>query len=240
MAELAIALDGMSVIVRGHFNAAIFSPLWLLQQDLIGPKDFADAEIEVITSDVAAFSTGWLNCQVLPDTLEFNTIYPDEFERLRDAAVGTLKALSHTPVAALGVNRQFHFEARDPDQYLAIGDRIVPKPFWEDLLSLPATREVVLWGHRPDNFGGRVQVKVEPSFRFAGHIYVQHNDHFDLTVSDKRPADRKEAWSMDAEKSANLEPSAAKIEIVNEILTSIWASSLQRSNEVVTAIARIQ
>ncbi|MEE6137732.1 hypothetical protein SKC41_15510 [Mycobacterium sp. 050128] len=240
MADVAIALDGISVIVKGHFNAAIFSPLWLLQQELIGSKAFTEAKIEVITSDIASFSTGWLNCQVLPDTLQFSTIDPDEFERLRDVAVGTLRALPHTPVAALGINRQFHFAPDDQTHYHAVGDTLVPKAFWKDLVDLPVTREVMIWGLRPDKYGGRVQIQVEPSFRFAGHIYVAHNDHFDLSVVEDRPSDRDEAWEISSQQPVNWEPSAEKIAILNEILTSVWAASIQRSNDVVNAIARIR
>ncbi|MCV7154352.1 hypothetical protein [Mycolicibacterium pyrenivorans] len=238
-ANTVIAIDGISVVVRGHFNAAIFSPLWMLQQNLIGPNDFASAEIEVITSEFASFSTGWLNCQVVPDTLQLNTSEGAEFERVRDAAIGILSALPHTPVAAVGINRSLHFQANSKEQYHAIGDRLLPKDFWEPLLDLPLTRNVTLWGQRPDSYGGRVQVQVEPSMRIPGHVYVSHSDHFNLQVIEERATSRDEAWSMESA-NAPSEPSAAKIRVAQEILSTVWASCIKRSNEVVEAIARIQ
>lgn len=240
VSDTGIAMDGVTVVVNGHFNAAIFSPLWLLQQNLIGVAEFGDAQIEVITSDFASFSCKWLNCQVVPDALQFNTTDPSEFERLRDVVVGVLTALPHTPIAALGINRQTHFQARSPDHYHAIGDQLVPKQFWEELVHLPTTREVRVWGQRSDNFGGRIQIKVEPSFRFTGHVFVAYNDHFNLLVVDHQPTTREESWRTEMEQTGSLEPSAAKIAVANEILTSTWASSMKRSGEAISAIARIQ
>ncbi|WNG82562.1 hypothetical protein C6A86_002335 [Mycobacterium sp. ITM-2016-00316] len=239
MANTVVALDGITVVVRGHFNAAIFSPLWLLQQNLIGPSDFADAKIEVITSEFASFSTGWLDCQIVPDTLQLATADPADFERVRDVAMGILNTLPHTPIAAVGINRALHFQARTPDQYHAIGDRLAPKDFWEPLVEFPGTRDVTIWGSRPDSHGGRIQIQVEPSFRFAGHIFVSHNEHFNLRTVEHRATSRDEAWSMEST-NAPSEPSAANIPIASEILSTVWASCIKRSDDVVEALVRIQ
>ena len=230
----------MSVVVKGQFNAAIFSPAWLLHQNIIGASDYADAKVEIVTSEFALFRTGWLRCQVSSDTLQLSTNEPEEFERVRDAAVGVLSTLSHTPVAALGINREVHFSARDRDQYHAIGDFLVPKAFWESLLSLPGTRNVVIWGQRPDKFGGRVQVQVEPSFRFPEHIFLSHNDHFNLRIVEQQPTTREGVWAVETDRSNIVEPSAANIPVVTEILTSEWASCIKRANDVRKAIARIE
>jgi hypothetical protein len=239
VSDTAILLDGISVVVKGRFNAAIFSPLWLLQQNLIGVSDFTDASIEVITNDFASFSTPWLMLQVLPDALQLTATDPAEFERVRDVAVGVLNALPHTPVAALGINRQVHFAANNSEHYHAIGDQLVPKAFWENLISLPVTRSVTVWGQRPDNYGGRVQIQVEPSVKFRGHVYVAHNDHFDLTTRDRQPTTRDEVW-LASEEAAPVEASAHKIPDAIAILNSSWASSIKRSTDVVNALARIE
>ncbi|MGE2836273.1 hypothetical protein [Mycobacterium sp. SMC-4] len=240
MTKTVIALDAITVVVRGQFNAAIFSPAWLLHQNLIGTNEFADAEVEIVTSEFALFRTGWLRCQVTPDTFQVSTSEPAEFERVRDVAIGVLSALRHTPVAALGINRETHFAARDLNHYHAVGDQLAPKQFWEELVKLPVTRQIVLWSQRPDEYGGRVQIDVEPSMRFQGHIFVSHNDHFNLQIVEHQPATRDEAWTVEAEQSNFLEPSADKIPTVKEILSSKWISSIERSNEVTKAIMRIK
>lgn len=240
MAGTVVALDALSVVVRGHFNAAIFSPAWLFQQNVIGGSDFAQADVEIITRDFASLSTGWLNCQVTPDALQLSTSEPDDFERLRDAAVGILNALPHTPVAVLGINREMHFAARDETHYHLIGDRLAPKEFWEQFLDFPVTREIIIWGQRPDNYGGRVQVKVEPSFRFpGGHIFVAHSDHFNLQKVEDPQTNRHDAWKAEAQQSQNAEASASNIQIVNEILSTQWSSCIARSSAALQSIAGI-
>lgn len=235
-----VALDSINVVVKGHFNAAIFSPAWLFHQKLIGADEYADAEVEIVTSEIALFRTGWLRCQVTPDTFQVSTNDPAEFERVRDAAVGVLSALSHTPVAALGINRETHISSRDRDHYHAIGDQLAPKGFWEPILNLPVTRQLVMWGQRPDNFGGRVQIDVEPSMRFPGYVFVSYNDHFNLHTVEHQPTTRDEAWSLEAEQSNMLEASAEKIPVVKEILASEWVSGMERSNQAIQAIMRMK
>ena len=145
VATVELALDGVSVVVKGLFNAAIFSPAWLLAEGLIGKSEYGEADVELITREIASFTVGWLRCQVSPDALQLTTTEPEEFERVRDAAVGILNTRSHTPVAALGINREVHLPARDEAHYLAIGDALAPKKFWEPLVDLPATRTLTVW-----------------------------------------------------------------------------------------------
>lgn len=238
--KTAVTSDSIVIVVRGQFNAAIFSPAWLLHQRLIGASDYAKASVEIVTREFASFQTAWLRCQVTPDTFQVSTTEPEEFERVRDVAVGVLSTLAHTPVAALGINREFHFSARDKDQYHAIGDQLVPKEMWKSIISLPMTRNVVVWGTRTDGLGGRIQITVEPSMRFPGHIFVSHNDHFNLQTVEQSPTNRDEAWSIEAEQGALVEPSATNIPIVTEILGSQWISSIERSNDVLQLIAGIK
>lgn len=235
-----MALDGVTVVVRGHFNAAIFSPAWLFQQNVIGASDFAQSEVEIITRDFASVSAGWLTYQVTPDALQLATTEPDDFERLRDVAVAILNALPHTPVAVLVISREIHFKARDAEQYQLIGDRLVPKQFWEPILAMPVTREIVMWGQRPSDHGGRTQVKVEPSFRFPDdHIFVAHSDQFNLQITEQAPKSRQEAWMIEADQNQRAEASATNIPIVIDILTSHWDSSLAHASTVLQAIAGI-
>jgi hypothetical protein len=234
-----VALDGVVVAVRGLFNAAIFSPEWMLHQGLIGISEHGKAEVELITREIAVFSTGWLNCQVTPDTLRLSTTEQEEFERVRDAAVGILNALPHTPVVDVTIGREIHFKARDLEQYHAIGDKLAPKEFWEPLVALPVTRDLTIWALRPDNWRGRVQVQVQPSVRFQQHVFVSHVDLFALQTVSRRATTREESYEIEVG-NAPLEPSAQNIPIVKQILESEWKSSINRANEMMKAIARIQ
>jgi hypothetical protein len=237
VSKTTVSLDQISVVIKGNFNAAIFSPLWLLDQKLIGTDEYSAAQIEVISAEFASFSTEWLRCLVVPDTLQLSTEEPAEFERVRDVAVGLLNALPHTPVAAVGINREIHFAAQSPEQYHGIGDFLVPKDFWQGLMEFPGTRSLTVWGVRGDELDGRVQVTVEPSYRFSQHVFLSHNDHFNLKQVDQHPSSRDEAWQA---QYATIPASAKNIPAIIEILTSSWISSINRSTEVMNALARIK
>src|SRR4051794_13817196 len=128
--ESGLAVDGIAVVLRGHFNAAILSPEWLLRQGLISEEDAEAAEIEIISPQRTAFSTSWLVCSVTNDLLAFESTSEPDFERVRDVAVGVLRTLSHTPIAAMGINRQAHFPVDSIERWHYIGDFLSPKDFW--------------------------------------------------------------------------------------------------------------
>ncbi len=232
-----LALDRLDVVVRGSFNPAILSPAWLFGQGLIGAADFERAEVDLITRDLAVFRTAWLACHATPDTLQFWTEDSVEFERVRDVAVGTLRALPHTPVSALGINRSVHFPIRTLEKWHAIGDAVVPKEPWEGVLQAPGTRSVTLWGVRPDDYTGRVQVQFEPSFRVAQAIFLSINDHYQLgrAARDSVPSTRDAAWQQTYEEDARLD--AAKFDVALEVLLENWSTSVAQSKEIVERVA---
>lgn len=230
-----LALDRVDVVIRGNFNPSILSPAWLLGQDLIGRIEFEQAEVDLISRDLAVFRTGWLSCHATPDTMQFWTEDPVEFERVRDVAAGTLRALPHTPVSALGINRAIHFQVDTLEKWHAIGDAVVPKEPWGDVLLAPGTRSVTLWGVRPDDYTGRVQVQFEPSFRVPQAIFLSINDHFQLgraSTSESQPEDRDIAWQHTYEEDDRTDGS--KLDVGLEILTTRWRDSFKQSDEILS------
>ena len=225
MAESNVALESVTVVLKGSFNPAIFSPAWLRLQDLIGDKELEAQEVEVITKDLSVFKAGWLGCQVSDEALQLSTVEPEEYERLRDAAVGILRVLMHTPIAAMGINHEVHFTVDSIEQWHAIGDALVPKEPWQEVLHLPGMRNLVIWGARPDGYGGYLQVQVEPSVRFPQAVYVLTNDHFSLTVADEKPS-RDRAWVLSREQ---VEPASEKIDMAQKLLLEEWTASLKRA-----------
>ncbi len=241
MALPELMVDGVDIVVRGRFNPAIFSPAWLLNQGIIGATEYEAAEVLLITRDVAAFSTGWLRCQVTPDALQLSTLEVDEFERARDAADSVLLALPHTPVSALGINRAVHFVVDTFEKYHDLGDAIVPKKMWEDVLLAPGTRSVILWGVRPDQYAGRVQVQVEPSFQVPAAVFVSVNDHYELRYAqdDRDPRSREAAWQIAWQTTDQaLEAEVDKLRVALEVLRESWIPSLLRSDEVIERVSQ--
>lgn len=229
MADRGIALEGATIVVRGSFNPAIFSPSWFRDQALIGATEYKAQQIEIITRDLAVFTLGWLTCHVTQDGLQLYTTEPEEFERLKDAGLGVLRLLEHTPISALGINRDYHVTLDSREELHAIGDALAPKDVWADSLKLAGMRTLTIWGARTDAYSGHVQVNVEPSTRFPQSVYIATNDHFDLSLAADEPATRDTAWNFEAAVS---EPSAAKGKVAIQVLLEEWKTSFQRSEDI--------
>lgn len=237
MPSVSVTHDDLAVVVKGHFKAAIFSPAWLSKQQLIGPREYEAAEVELITADIAKFNCGWLRCLVTPDTLQFSTKSEDDFERVRDAVVGVLRILDQTPVGALGINRTADVEVGNDERWHQIGDTLVPKSYWNNVLTLPGLSNLTLWGVRPDTYAGRIQVAVEPSASVQYGIKIAYNDHYELTHVDHQPVDREEVLEMRPNIAA--EASTQKSVTAREILRDGFQDSIERSNAMITHVSNI-
>jgi len=231
--------DSLSLVLRGDFNPAIFSPAWLLGQNLIGIAEYQDSVVDIISRDLAVFRCGWATVNVTGDALQMMTEDSGEFERIRDLVVGTLKALPHTPLGALGINRDVHFAIRSAEGWHAIGDTLAPKEPWAATLALPGMRSLTMWAVRNDRYGGRVQAKVEPSSVVPQSVYVQHNDHYTLNLVDSQPSNRDETTTWGTEESDSGIPSADKLPLAISILTEDLLRSVERSDQVISGIASL-
>jgi hypothetical protein len=227
-----IALSGVTVVVRGLFNPAIVSPLWLRDQDLIGPEEHKEASIDIVSRELTSFQTGWLRCQVSQEFLSVATLDMDETERMRDVLSGILKLLNHTPIAALGINVDTHFVAESEEAWDRIGHVLAPKEPWH-FLRTPGMKSVSIIGLRPDLYVGHVLVTVQPSTRVRNGVYVQQNDHFDLD----RVSELSMVGNSQAEQQADATPK--KIPMAIQVLDEEWKASLRRADEAVKGIAKL-
>jgi hypothetical protein len=229
----ALVDDSASIVIKGTFNPSIFSPAWLLAQDLVGKAEYAKAKIEAILPELAIFETGWLRCQVTHQDLLVSTKEPEEFERVRDVAVGILHILNHTPIGSLGVNRMSHFAVDSAAEWHAIGDALAPKEPWDGPLVLPGMKSVTIWGARRDNYAGRIQVKVEPSIPVQPYgVYVAYNDHHDLVEVAQQPASRDDLFQPSQEVSS----SSDKLSIAIKILTAEWVAIMDSAEKIVRRV----
>jgi hypothetical protein len=81
---------------------------------------------------------------------------------------------------------------------------------WCGVLEKPGLKSLSMEGHRPDEFIGRITVKVEPSQRTEYGVYVNINDHYEI---------------KDKETSMGCE------ELI-DILESSWDKSIARSEKI--------
>lgn len=191
----AIELSGISVVGRGAFNPAIFHPLWFAEKELLAANASEEAlGKDFITSrEVAAFTADWLAVQVTQDQLVLSTVEEGREFDLRDLARTVFDLLPETPVDAVGLNADAHFRVGSEDEWHAIGDRFLPKDFWEPLFEDDVWRRredkkavglrsmtVEAWR---DDMPAVVRTEVAPSVRLTPHgVFTGINAHFQLTV----------------------------------------------------------
>lgn len=226
---------GRSVVLVGRFNPSIFHPQWFARVDLL-PKEEADnAELHIGSPDIIGFGTDWFNCQVTLDRFQVSTLRSDMEEPLRDLVVGTLQVLTHVPITACGLNVDAHRSTRTEQQWHALGHTLTPKSFWSEHLRDPGMRSLVIQGRRPAGTGGgAIVVKVEPSVRVDPGIYVQWNDHFDLTVSEETTwAESTRAGPTSPEDWIGSAPR------IIEIIEREWDRSRDTAMKLIDAVMRL-
>jgi hypothetical protein len=218
-----LASDLVSIVVRGQFKPVTVSPRQLFEDKLIGDVECAQSTIEVrIPNETSIFTADWLRCQATADSLDLQTKQEAEQERLRDLAIGVLKTFSDKPISALGINRQVHFPLDDLDNWHAVGDSLVHNEVWTGIMDVVGMRGVIFWAERSDQYAGRIQVQVEPSFEVRPGIFVAYNDHYDLTRVERQPSSREEVAEL--ARAEDLNATTDKVEVAIEVLTNEWQS----------------
>ncbi len=183
-------ISGVSVVLVGRFNPAIFTPAWFALFDLLPRGVAANADVQVAHAGLTLFSTEWLHVEVTPERFVAST-HSDPHVRVRDLMVRVFKEhLHHTSLTALGINRYVHFRVQSQRVRDRIGRRLAPvEPWgqWRDDLALDSDSggmvSLTMAQRRPAGRppGGWVNVTVEPSVRIAdgrSGVYVHVNDHY--------------------------------------------------------------
>ena len=195
-----IALEGASIVFIGSFNPAIFHPSWYVAQELWSETELENAKVEIIAADTCSFRTEQYTLQALNNRFMISTAQVPLYDSLRDLAIGTFRILRHTPLAKLGLNRDFHFRLESEEAWHAIGHKLAPKEHWEPILENPGTRSLAIEGTRPGGLAGAVNVRVEPSSEIKHGLFVAINDHFEVDDNSARSAKAilsiaEEQWS---------------------------------------------
>ena len=189
--RIETVISGVSIVLVGKFNPAIFTPAWFALHDLLPAGVAENAALQVAHQQITAFKTDWLHFEVTLDVCKFETVQAPHI-RVADLAIRTFREhLNHTPLTALGINRDVHFRVGEAAERDRIGRTLVPvEPWgpWRDELELDGehsgmtsvTMSQLRPAERPD--GGGINIKVEPSKRIKERrlgVYVNVNDHYD-------------------------------------------------------------
>jgi len=221
MAELKPEIEGVSVVVVGSLNPAIFQPAWFAREKLIPQEEADTADVKIISPQVSVFSIGWLNLEITLDRFTANTSQMQHLEPLRDLVLGTFTLLRHTPLKHLGINRMAHFRSASEEAWHEIGHRLAPKEPWAGLLEKPGMRRVSMLGQRSDGYRGDITATVEPSLvlkKPVFGVYFEVNDHYDFSGEEK---------GNDCER-------------ILAILNNCWGPSLERSSRIMQDLMKEQ
>lgn len=179
-----IELQQHSIVAVGNLNPAIFQPAWFASEGLISHREAQAATVGMISNQAALFQVDWLQVQVLPDRFAVATENEAYYRHLYDLFASTFSRLVHTPVKALGINYRCHHRFDGGALWHDISKGLAPTDLWSNLLHAPRMRSLTMQGARPSGPRGYVEVTVEPSLRVENGMYVDINNHYDLTEED--------------------------------------------------------
>jgi hypothetical protein len=196
--QLAPQVRTASIVSVGHFNPLIFRPEWFKDKEILIGNDFKNVKIDVIHPDIVSFRTPWGQLQVDRERFSIATTQ-EPVIRAFDFFVKAFQFLPETPIRAVGLNHEFHFDAGNRAAFDRVGDTLAPKDFWGNFLlqkgeRVGGMRTLIMEQakskdgqlQRLDGSPGYVRVRIEPSALVTPYgVFVQVNDHFDLFDGDK-------------------------------------------------------
>ena len=198
--RIAPEIDGVSIVLLGSFNPAIFTPAWFALHGLMSKGVAESAELAVAHPQMTGFSADWLRFNVTPEKFQVETAQAPQI-RVQDLAVRVFaEHLPHTPLTAFGINRNVHFRVENPAARDRLGRTLAPvDPWgaWGQELGLDGEhggmKSLTMSQYNPTQrpLGGQINVTVEPSNRVGegrSGVFVGINDHYALGDSEPRAA----------------------------------------------------
>lgn len=175
--------ESFSIVVLGDFNPAILQPLWFSVNGLMPEEEARNADVDIIHKQFASFSIGGIRVQVDDSRLGVTAVESPQGPILRDLVLGTLAILEHTPLKAIGLNRDMVFVMKSDEAWHEVGNRLVPKSDWEQILKCPRMRQVVVEGQHSGCHADRLHVRVQPSASLG--ILIAVNQHYQLETDER-------------------------------------------------------
>lgn len=194
-------ISGVDLVLVGSFNPAIFTPDWFESYGLL-PGAAESVENAVVAPELARFGYDWLHLQVSPTRFQASTAQAP-LVRVPDLVARVFQEqLFHTPILAIGINREVHMRVGTAGEAELVWENLAPLEVWggEEALATGGTRagitSLAVARRAPEGRprDDRINVTVEPSVRLSPYgIYIRVNDHYtvegDPLDSAKRAAD---------------------------------------------------
>jgi hypothetical protein len=180
-------VDGLSIVLIGAFNPAIFHPSWFALNGLLRKTEADEADIQIVHPEAAIFTSDWLSLQVTKDRLSFETQDPTMSLPLRDLAIGTLQILEHSPARQFGINRYRGFDF-SPDELTDFLAKFVNASAWGAFATEPRVREISVECEPQDSRAEFLRVKLEATGRRKAAVTIHTNQHYQATEEESSTA----------------------------------------------------
>lgn len=107
-------INATVVIVAKQFNPSIFSQLWLVRNGIVSEDEFLPRDF-VFSDAVAKVEGKSFGLLVVPPQLQFEPRVPEEQQSalVEEKVGGIVRALPHTPYAAVGLNFTYQLDPED-------------------------------------------------------------------------------------------------------------------------------
>ena len=140
-------IAGVSLVMLGHFNPAIFTPAWFGWNELLPEKTVEDCRCENRPILKSRYSRqDWLNLHVQPESFQNqHDSSPPMFACGTWLSEFSEKTFLIPPLAAMGINREVHFSVRSFDERDRLGRLLAPVEPWGALGTETGTRWGAWW-----------------------------------------------------------------------------------------------
>ena len=103
-----LEINAYTIVLLGSLNPGLH-PQWFARQNLLPEGETESSNLQVVHPQACQFETERFAIQVTLDRFQAMTKPNTPGDVLRDLVLGTFSILEHTPLNALGMNRQMHF-----------------------------------------------------------------------------------------------------------------------------------
>ena len=169
-----------AVVILGSFNPQIFHPLWYADNELIAREEVNDVKDLLCSDEISAFVLNEVHFQIERHRFGLTTKDASRALSLRDLAVNTFTILEHTPLTAIGLNRDMRFRLENSDLWHSIGHQLAPKAKWDGIIESPGMRIVAMEGQRKECNAEKVSIRVQPAGGVENIVLIAVNQHYSL------------------------------------------------------------
>lgn len=172
--------DVFALVLIGSFNPKIFHPTWYVQNELLVREELEDVTDLICAEELSTFAYNGIQFQIERHRFGLTTQDESRVQLMRDLARSTFALLEHTPLTAVGLNRDMLVSVQDASVWHEIGHRLAPKTPWESVLNSPGMRIVAMQGQRDECNADRINIRVQPRGEVENGVLVAINQHYDL------------------------------------------------------------